>query len=112
MSSLSHLLSRDLEMPLDLPSYSAAVPAPKYSFEPACDEQRLQLTPQTSLARTPTGTFIKSSGKTTVVLLDQEENAKNPSYGRRGPINGTILLEEPDTVTEVEIKVSVLPKNP
>ncbi|KAJ3522242.1 hypothetical protein NMY22_g11974 [Coprinellus aureogranulatus] len=106
MSSLSYLPSSyDLDASRDLPSYAAAVPAPRYSFEPACDEQRLQLTPQSSASRTPTGTFIKNSGKTTVVLVDQEEDVELPTYGRRGPIHGTVLLEEPETITEVEVKI-------
>ncbi|KAJ2917041.1 hypothetical protein MD484_g3397, partial [Candolleomyces efflorescens] len=96
----------ETELGLDLPSYSPSVPAPLYSCEPACDEQRLQLTPSTSAGhRTPTGTFIKRSGKATVLLGDQEEGAESPSYGRHGDINGTLLLDESETVTEVELKI-------
>ncbi|RXW25356.1 hypothetical protein EST38_g505 [Candolleomyces aberdarensis] len=96
----------ETELRLDLPSYSPSVPAPQYSYEPACDEQRLQLTPSSSAGhRTPTGTFIKKSGKTTVVLTDQEEGTDSPSYGRYGNINGTLLLDESETVTEVECKI-------
>ncbi|KAF6755773.1 hypothetical protein DFP72DRAFT_989896 [Ephemerocybe angulata] len=90
----------------DLPSYSPSVPAPLYSCEPSLDEQRLQLTPGTAATRrTPNGSYIKKNGKITVILNEQEEGIDYPSYGRHGPINGTLLVDDSEMVTEVEVKI-------
>lgn len=88
------------------PSYSPSLPAPKYSCEPSCDEQRLEQTPRSGRRPTPTGTFVRKSGKATLVLNDQEDNARQPSYGRHGVISGTLILEEYSSVSEVVLKVS------
>ncbi|TFK24933.1 hypothetical protein FA15DRAFT_591487 [Coprinopsis marcescibilis] len=91
---------------LQLPDYSPSVPAPSYSHEPSGDEQRLEHTPSTRLAGSqPTGTFIKKSGKTTIILNDQENGASIPSYGRHGCINGALLFEQHELITEVEFEV-------
>lgn len=91
-----------------LPSYSPSLPSPSYSCEPACDEQRLDHTPRpVRLRSAPTGTFIKKSGKLTLVLYDQEDGVDIPSYGRMGSVVGTLCLDNPDPVVEVVLKVSV-----
>lgn len=87
-----------------LPTYSPSSPAPSYSCEPACGEQTLQHTPSNARP-TPAFVFIKTAGKTTVVLNDQEESAEIPSYGRQGLVNGTICFQNPENISEVVIKV-------
>ena len=90
----------------DLPAYSPTAPSPSYSLDPTCGEQRLQLTPRSrSLHRTPTSTFVRKSGKTTIVLYDQEQDTRTPSYGRSANISGSLCLDESENVTGVTIKV-------
>ncbi|KAG6829513.1 hypothetical protein H0H92_004315 [Tricholoma furcatifolium] len=87
-----------------LPLYSPSEPSPNYSCEPACDERTLQHTPR-QMRSTPTGVFIRRSGKTTVTLYDQEDGAATPVYGRYGEISGSLLIEDPQKVTQVTIKI-------
>lgn len=92
-----------LAMDLNLPQYSPSRAAPEYSFEPTCGECTLQLTPRTRPL--PESTYIKRSGKTTVVLHNQEENARVPTYGRGGTIAGSILLDHNEHIHRVILKV-------
>ncbi|KAF5380718.1 hypothetical protein D9757_007056 [Collybiopsis confluens] len=91
--------------PLQLPSYeSVNSPPPNYSIDPICGEQSIQSTPRTR-AR-PTGTFIhKTSGNTTVVLMDQQEGVVVPEYGRQGIVNGLISFASREPVHEVKLKL-------
>jgi len=90
----------------DLPAYSPTAPSPSYSLDPVCGEQRLQLTPRSrSLRATPTSTFVRKSGKTTIVLYDQEQDARSPSYGRLANIAGSLCLDESENVIGVTLKV-------
>ncbi|KAG2009995.1 hypothetical protein CC2G_012856 [Coprinopsis cinerea AmutBmut pab1-1] len=90
----------------DLPTYSQSVPAPSYSYEPACDEQVLQHTPSRLNAQpNTTGTFIRKSGKTTIILTEQEDGSSTPAYGRHGVIDGVLLFEENELITEVEFEI-------
>lgn len=89
---------------LELPRYSASVPTPDYSFEPGCGERTLEETPR-SLRPVTESTYIKQSGKTTVVLHNQEENARMPSYGREGAISGSVLFDSSDNICEVGLEV-------
>lgn len=81
---------------VSLPHYSPSRAAPAYSFEPICGERTLQLTPRTRPL--PESTYIKRSGKTTVVLHNQEENAKIPTYGRGGTIAGSVLFDHSEQI--------------
>jgi hypothetical protein len=87
-----------------LPAYSPSSPVPSYAPEPAHDERRIQHTPRTHLR--PTGTYMKRSGRDTVVLTEQDASAEAPTYGRHDSINGFVNLEERDTVSEIVLKVS------
>lgn len=89
---------------IPLPVYSPSGPSPNYSCEPGCNEQRLQHTPRFNLP-IPTGTFTKKSGKVTVTLLEQEDGAEIPTYGRYGLISGAVYLEKCEMVTRVSLKV-------
>jgi hypothetical protein len=88
-----------------LPLYTPSAPSPRYSCEPGCDEQRLQHTPRFNRP-TPTGTFMKTSGKLTVTLFEQEDDAEIPTYGRHGLVSGTVYLENCDMISRVSLKVS------
>ncbi|KAF9444328.1 hypothetical protein P691DRAFT_807517 [Macrolepiota fuliginosa MF-IS2] len=88
----------------DLPRYSPSAPVPDYSFEPTCGERILERTPR-SVRPTPESTFVKSVGKTTVVLHNQEENAAIPTYGRTATISGSVLFDSDDRTCEVVLKI-------
>jgi len=87
-------------MGFDLPQYSTSGPAPDYSFKPACGERTLQRTPCAIRSTTETA-FIRKSGKTTVVLYNQEDNVKMPSYGREALVAGSLLFDSSDSICEV-----------
>ncbi|KAJ6562878.1 hypothetical protein DFH09DRAFT_1479060 [Mycena vulgaris] len=86
-----------------LPPYSPSPAVPSYSPEPAHDEQRVEHTPRTRLH--PTGNYIAKSGRDAVVLTEQEENAKLPTYGRHASINGFVTLEDRETVSQIVLKI-------
>ncbi|KAJ7723341.1 hypothetical protein DFH07DRAFT_759527 [Mycena maculata] len=79
----------------ELPIYSPSTPSPSYSQDPANDETRLNFSPRILVGARPlpTGLFTKAYGSATVVLLDQEENTRVPSYRRRGTVRGSLILE-------------------
>lgn len=87
-----------------LPVYTPSAPSPKYSCDPGSDEKTLQQTPTVNRPL-PTGAYIKTSGRVTVTLFDQENDADIPTYGRRGLVNGTIYLENLELISEVVLKV-------
>ncbi|KAJ6501830.1 hypothetical protein DFH09DRAFT_1441523, partial [Mycena vulgaris] len=87
-----------------LPPYSPSPAVPSYSSDPAHDEQRVEHTPgRTRLC--PTGNYIAKSGHDAVVLTEQEENAKLPTYGRTASINGFVTLKDRETVSEIVLKI-------
>ncbi|KAJ6562883.1 hypothetical protein DFH09DRAFT_920630 [Mycena vulgaris] len=89
-----------------LPPYSPSPAVPSYSPDPAHDEQRVEHTPgRTTRLSRPTGNYIAKSGRDAVVLTEQEENAKLPTYGRHASINGFVTLEDRETVSEIVLKV-------
>lgn len=90
---------------ITLPVYTPSAPSPIYSCEPACNEQRLQHTPRFNQP-IPTGTFKKKSGKVTITLLEQEDGAQTPTYGRHALISGAVLIEKAEMVARVSLKVS------
>ncbi|KAG6856240.1 hypothetical protein H0H87_006173 [Tephrocybe sp. NHM501043] len=87
-----------------LPLYTPSEPSPTYSCEPSCDERTLQQTPRQSRS-TPSGTFIRRSGKITVTFYEQEDGVDMPEYGRRAEIAGSLLIEDPHKVCQVTIKL-------
>ncbi|KAJ6620974.1 hypothetical protein B0H10DRAFT_2215513 [Mycena sp. CBHHK59/15] len=87
-----------------LPPYTQFAKVPCYSPEPARDELILEQTPR-SRARAPTGNYLKKSGRDTVILTEQDENAEYPTYGRQGTISGLISVESRESVSEVVLKV-------
>lgn len=93
-------------MEFELPRYSATAPAPDYSYEPGCGERTLQQAPRSS-RQVANSSLIKHSGKTTVVLHNQVERAKIPSYGRGAAISGSLLFDTSDNISEVALQVYI-----
>lgn len=89
-----------------LPLYTPSAPCPKYSCNPACDEQTLQQTPRiTASGPRPTGTYTTKSGGVIVTLFDQANDAELPTYGRCGVVNGTIYCQNHELVSQVVVKI-------
>ncbi|KAL0960782.1 hypothetical protein HGRIS_005803 [Hohenbuehelia grisea] len=88
-----------------LPDYTPPAPLPEYSFDPLSGEQRLEHTPRPGSRPTPTGVFIRKAKKVTVVLQDQEDDARIPSFGRHAVVSGSLCLEQPEVVSEVIVKL-------
>ncbi|KDQ25454.1 hypothetical protein PLEOSDRAFT_1019990, partial [Pleurotus ostreatus PC15] len=89
-----------------LPEYSPSSPAPEYSDELLLGEERLEHTPRPDRLRpTPTGVFVKKAGRTSIVLNEQEDGVRVPSYGRHAVVSGAICLENPSIVEEVTVKL-------
>lgn len=99
------------DIPPELPSYYNDSPSlPPYSCQLANGEQRLDYTPRPQGMRSrPSGIYVKNSGKMSVVLNDQEENATIPIFGRQAVISGTVLLgqERLDSIRKIVLKVSL-----
>ncbi|KAG6860362.1 hypothetical protein C0995_012256 [Termitomyces sp. Mi166 len=87
-----------------LPLYTPSEPSPKYSCRPFCDENTLQHTPL-QVRATPAATYTQRSGKTTITLYEQEDGVDMPEYLRRGQITGSLLIEYPQKVTQVTMKI-------
>jgi len=56
----------------------------------------------------PTGTFTKKMGKVKVILFDQEDDAKIPTYGQRGLVTGKIYLENHELILSVILEVTIM----
>src|SRR5271168_4740741 len=82
-----------LLMSVELPSYNDSVSLPSYSCELANGERRLDYTPCAATRPRARATFIKNSGKLSVVLDNQEENATIPVFGQRALISGVVLCQ-------------------
>jgi hypothetical protein len=89
-----------------LPEYSPSPPAPAYSLEPSADEQQLELAPrQVRNGSSLSSTFIKRFGKVTLVLHDQEDDVRIPSYERNSIVRGSLCFDDPTNITDVIVKV-------
>ncbi|KAF5314230.1 hypothetical protein D9758_018294 [Tetrapyrgos nigripes] len=88
------------------PSYLSAPPSlnlPDYHPYPLPGEECIQASPLGRPRRT--GTYQKKSGSVTLILTEQPENTSSPSYGNQGQVNGVIVLEKRDVVSEVYVKL-------
>ncbi|KAJ7502378.1 hypothetical protein B0H11DRAFT_1988309 [Mycena galericulata] len=91
-------------MACSLPIYSPAMPCPIYSATAGPNEQSLLHSPVPGHSR-HTGIFVRKEHILTVVLQGQKENSRRPSFGRGALLSGTLLLESPETVTAVNVKL-------
>jgi hypothetical protein len=87
-----------------LPLYTPSGPSPNYSCDPVRGERTLQQTPGVNRIP-PSGTYYKKSGKVTVALFEQENDAEIPTYGRHGLVHGTVHLENRELISLVVLKV-------
>lgn len=99
------MLASDIaSLALQLPSYDSVSSAPpRYSSDPTGGEQSIQLTPR--CRPRPSGTFVKKDGRVTVTLVDQQEGATIPVFGRQSLVNGFVSLSSREAVSEVKVKV-------
>ncbi len=79
---------------------------PEYSVTPRFGESRLEHSPSRR-QRLPTDTWLRTVGSVTVALSGQEKDAEIPRYGRRGRVEGAMLLDNREVVASVTVKVSI-----
>ncbi|KAH9485031.1 hypothetical protein JR316_0001935 [Psilocybe cubensis] len=77
---------------------------PVYSTQPHEDEETVASTPRVG-SITPQGTFIRQWGQATLILKDQENGARLPTYSRNGRITGEIELKNTDKIIRVTAKL-------
>ncbi|CAK5270920.1 unnamed protein product [Mycena citricolor] len=80
--------------------------APSYSVEPAPDEKRLEFSRRYHSRAQPTGNFVKRTEDAAVVLLEQDDDAEIPVYGRGASIRGFVTIDQDrELVSEVVVKI-------
>ncbi|KAF8161225.1 hypothetical protein B0H34DRAFT_781810 [Crassisporium funariophilum] len=97
---------------LALPPYSggrasgSATPIrpPSYSIQPLANEETVAFTPRVG-ATTPHGNFVRHWPQATLILKDQDEDARLPMYGRGGRVIGELGVANTDKVVRVTIKL-------
>jgi len=80
---------------------------PAYTVEPQPYEQRIG---QNGLLRTrPSGEFVKHTKNRAISLrlVSQKHDARLPTYGLAGEVEGTVIVSKPDGITSVDVKVRV-----
>ncbi|KAE9393202.1 hypothetical protein BT96DRAFT_1023119 [Gymnopus androsaceus JB14] len=90
------------------PSYSLDFQIPDYSAEPGLDEERLEYHEarwQEYDAR-PTGVFIHEKNGIIVILNNQQEKTTLPTFGRRSKVEGTLVIDTPESVSEATLKLT------
>ncbi|KIM71344.1 hypothetical protein PILCRDRAFT_56189, partial [Piloderma croceum F 1598] len=95
-----------------LPSYAETPFIPRmengtlaYTVEPQPYEQRIA---QNGLLRTrPSGEFVKQTknGAISLRLVSQKHNARLPTYGLAGEVEGTVIVSKPDGIKSVDVKI-------
>ncbi|KJA28976.1 hypothetical protein HYPSUDRAFT_128152 [Hypholoma sublateritium FD-334 SS-4] len=97
-----------------LPGYSPRGPSteagaaprpPTYSLQPTEDEETVAITPRAGVTN-PQGHFIRAWPQATLILRDQDPQARLPTYGRGGRIVGELGLTNPDKIVRVTIKLT------
>ncbi|KAK0469272.1 uncharacterized protein EV420DRAFT_1258801 [Desarmillaria tabescens] len=79
-------------------------PPPHYSCLPSQGEAIIDHSPRLG-SQIPSGTFMKHRGNITVVLTEQKDGIATPSYGRGGNIQGGLLLERPNDVSQAKLMI-------
>lgn len=97
--------------PLSAPTYtiastsSANYDAPAYSSEAALDERTLDRT-LLCYRPIPTGIYSQADGNLSLTLKEQVDGTKMPSYGRHGLVKGDIMLNRPQGIVAIKLKVT------
>jgi hypothetical protein len=86
-----------------IPHIENAIPA--YTAEPQPYEQRVAH--NRMLRARPSGEFVKKTkdGAVCLRLIYQHRNARLPTYGLAGDVEGEIIVSKPDGITSVDVKV-------
>ncbi|KAJ3934175.1 MAG: hypothetical protein NXY57DRAFT_995428 [Lentinula lateritia] len=93
-------------MSLPPPSYNSFdYPIPDYSSEPRANEERLVYHQQRGSDTRPTGVFVSQKDGITVVINYQEDKTPTPVFGRKSNIEGTLLVDAPESVSEITVKL-------
>ncbi|KAJ7764364.1 hypothetical protein B0H16DRAFT_1526841 [Mycena metata] len=87
-----------------LPSYAPSAVVPPYSPEPGNDERLLEQAPRVK-PRVFSGNHTRKFGRDTVVLNAQDEHANVPTYGRSALIDGSVSLEDRESVSKVALEI-------
>ncbi|KAJ7263957.1 hypothetical protein C8J57DRAFT_1333232 [Mycena rebaudengoi] len=94
------------------PSYGSDVEpsSPNYSVAPRSTERTLERSSFVgdSMSRTGTGMCLKTTGGATLLLHNQLDGVERPLAGPGKVIHGEILLERPETVRSVVLKIDGL----
>lgn len=77
---------------------------PTYSTVPYAGEETVAFTPRVGIAP-PTGTFKRDWPQATLILKDQEEGTRLPTYGRNARIVGELGVKNVETVARVTVTV-------
>ena len=91
-------------MPPPFSDYEHANELPRYSSRPSADEETVAFTPRAP-AMLPQSTFVKEWSQAKLVLMDQEDGANMPSYGRYGQVIGELELNSTNRIVSVTAKV-------
>lgn len=87
------------------PSYAFDFPIPDYSAEPGVDEERLEYQESRWQYTRRTGVFVHEQNGITIILNNQEDKTKVPIFGRKSKVEGTVVVDAPESVSEVTLKV-------
>lgn len=92
-----------------LPGYSDSLPVPGYRPNPTQDERRLEFVPSRSVRRRDVAVWTKRIKDMTISLNGQDpiEIQREPRYGRRGIIRGTIRFDEGNLANFEKVKLVV-----
>ncbi|EAU91767.2 hypothetical protein CC1G_04535 [Coprinopsis cinerea okayama7 len=89
-----------------LPEYPLpAGDPPAYTSSPLADERTVAHNPRPGSSRNQTGQYVKTWKQATLILKDQDENARFPVYSRGGLVDGEIGLTCPEGIIEVSAKL-------
>lgn len=97
---------------IDAPAYSITSASnahtddvPPYSAEPALDERIIDLRTPSLYRPVPTGTYSRAGDNITLTLGEQIDGTKVPSYGRQALVKGGLVLNQPEDIVAVDVKV-------
>ena len=65
----------------------------------------MDLTPRQGINGPLSSTFVKRLSKATLVLHDQEDDVRVPSYGRNSVVRGVLCIDNSANIIDVVVKV-------
>ncbi|TFK52166.1 hypothetical protein OE88DRAFT_1718201 [Heliocybe sulcata] len=88
------------------PSYYPSSDAPAYSLEPSQSEERLELSARRGRTL-PTGPLLKRSGRITLLLQNQDEDASIPTYGRAATVSGEVQVKSKQDAKIISVAIKL-----